>query len=376
MTDRCPAARCGGCAFQGVPYPKQLEDKQQKLQKLLGRFCPVLPIIGMDEPLHYRCKVQSAFGRARDGLIISGPYEADSHRIVPIDSCLIENETADEIIAFIRHLMPAFRLEPFNDRTGTGFLRHVLVRVGRFSGEIMVVLVGASLSFPGSKGFVEKLRARFPQITTVVLNRNNRFTSMVLGDEEKTLYGPGFILDNLLGLRFRISPRSFYQVNPIQAEVLYRTAIDFAALTGAETVLDAYCGTGTIGLCAASRAGSVLGVELNEDAVRDARENARRNKIANASFLCRDATRFMTESGSHFDVILMDPPRAGSTPAFIRAAAAASPSRIVYVSCDLDTLARDLALFAHEGYHAQKAQGVDMFPFAAGIETVVLLNKE
>ena len=243
----------------------------------------------------------------------------------------------------------------------------------------MVVLVTGSPIFPSKNNFVKALRKSHPEITTVVLNVNDRQTSMVLGDREKPIFGPGFIKDRLCGCMFRISPKSFYQVNPVQTEILYQTAIDYAGLTGKETVIDAYCGIGTIGLIAAKKAGKVIGVELNKDAVKDARINAKENKITNAAFYQGDAGRFMVEmaaKGEKADVVFMDPPRSGSTEEFMDAVAILNPDRVVYVSCNPETLARDLAYFKKKGYRAEKAWAVDQFPATSHVETVCLLSRK
>ena len=241
----------------------------------------------------------------------------------------------------------------------------------------MVVLVTGSPIFPSKNNFVKALRKAHPEITTVVLNVNDRQTSMVLGDREKPIFGPGFIKDRLCGCMFRISPKSFYQVNPVQTEILYQTAIDYAGLTGKETVIDAYCGIGTIGLIAAKKAGKVIGVELNKDAVKDARINAKENKITNVAFYQGDAGRFMVEmaaKGEKADVVFMDPPRSGSTEEFMDAVAILNPDRVVYVSCNPETLARDLAYFKKKGYRAEKAWAVDQFPATSHVETVILMT--
>ena len=374
----CPKDKlCGGCQYQHVPYPEQLARKQARLKRLLGRFGPVLPIRGMDDPTHYRCKVQAAFGVDGRGRVISGVYQSGSHRIVAVDDCLLENQTADRVIVTIRRLLPEHGIAAFDERRGTGWLRHVLVRVGRFTGELMVVLVAADARFPQKKHFLAALLAECPEITTVVLNVNDRRTSLVLGERETVLSGKGYIEDALLGFRFRISPRSFYQVNPVQTEVLYRTALDYAELKGTERVLDAYCGTGTIGICASKMAGQVAGVELNRDAVRDAIVNAKRNSVKNIWFSCGDAGEFLERTaaeGERVDTVLMDPPRAGSDERFLSSLLRSAPRRVVYISCDPDTLARDLAILVRGGYRMDRARGVDMFPFTEHIETVCQLS--
>lgn len=376
----CPLYRkCGGCQLQNMSYDRQLRWKQGKAETLLGRFHRVSPILGMENPYHYRNKVQAAFALAKNNQIISGVYQSSSHRVVPVDRCLTEDEKADEIICTIRGLLKSFRLSPFNEDTGRGFLRHVLVKRGFQSGQIMVVLVTGTPVFPSRKNFVAALLKAHPDITTILQNINPYHTSMVLGEEEKVLYGDGFIEDTLCGCVFRISAKSFYQINPVQTEVLYRTAIRFASLTGSEKVIDAYCGIGTIGLVAAKKAGSVIGVELNGDAVRDAAANARRNGITNAAFYEGDAGEFMTamaEEGQTADVVFMDPPRAGSDRAFLNAVASLSPVKIVYISCNPETQQRDLAYLCRQSYRVDAIQPVDMFPHTYHIETVALLTKE
>ena len=314
------AKKCGGCRYQGVSYQEQLRRKQRITEGLLKKFGKVEPIIGMEDPYYYRNKVHAAFGRDRKGNVISGIYEEKSHRIVSVDDCMIEDKKSQEIIRTIRELLPSFKIKTYNEDTGYGLLRHVLVRRGFETGEIMVVLVLASPILPSKNNFVKALLKLHPEITTVVINVNNRNTSMVLGDKEHVIYGKGYIEDELCGKRFRISPKSFYQVNPVQTEILYGKALEYAGLTGKETVVDAYCGTGTIGMIASDKAGKVIGVELNADAVRDARNNAKANQIRNIQFYQNDAGKFLVEmasQGAKVDVVLMDPPRSGSTEEFI-----------------------------------------------------------
>lgn len=347
------------------------------MEELLGGVCPVRPIIGMEEPYHYRNKVHAVFGLDRKNNPISGIYKEGTHRILPVDSCLIEDQKADEIIVTIRSMLRSFKIRVFDEDTGYGLLRHVLIRRGFTTGEILVVLVTASPVFPSKNNFVKALREKHPEITTIVQNINGRSTSMVLGDKEHVLYGKGYIEDVLCGLRFRISSRSFYQINSAQTEKLYAKAMELAELTGNETVLDAYCGIGTIGLIASKHAGKVIGVELNQDAVRDAVQNAKKNGITNAQFFCNDAGRFMSHMaarGESADVVFMDPPRSGSTEEFIDAVALMQPKRVVYISCGPDTLARDLRMFAKHGYKAKEAWPVDLFGWTEHVETVVLLS--
>ena len=373
------AKKCGGCRYQGVPYQDQLRKKQKITEGLLKKFGKVEPIIGMEDPYYYRNKVHAAFGRDRKGNVISGIYEEKSHRIVSVDDCMIEDKKSQEIIRTIRGMLKSFKIKTYDEDTGYGLLRHVLVRRGFSTGEIMVVLVTVSPIFPSKNNFVKALRKEHPEITTVVLNVNDRQTSMVLGERNIVLYGPGFIKDRLMGLTFRISPSSFYQVNPVQTEILYKTAIEYAGLGRKETVIDAYCGIGTIGLVAAGKAKNVIGVELNPDAVHDAKINARENKITNTRFYQGDAGEFMekmAEEGERADVVFMDPPRTGSDKKFMSSVIKLAPSRIVYISCGPESLARDLEYFTEHGYTVRKIQPVDMFSFTDHCENVVLLRRK
>lgn len=381
VQSKCPVFRqCGGCQLLDMPYEEQLKRKQAQMQSLLGKFCKVHSITGMEDPFHYRNKVHAVFGYHK-GETVSGVYREGTHELVPVERCMIEDEKADEIIGTIRGMLKSFKIRTYDEDSQYGLLRHVLVRRGFATGQIMVVLVTASPVFPSKNNFVKALREKHPEITTIVQNINGRGTSMVLGDKEHVLYGKGYIEDALCGCRFRISSRSFYQVNPVQTERLYAKAIELAGLTGTETVLDAYCGIGTIGIimAASGQAANVISVELNEDAVKDAIRNAKSNEIKNIRFYCNDATRFMTQmaaDGAIVDVVLMDPPRSGSTEEFIRAVKAVKAKRVVYVSCGSDALARDLAVFEKIGYEAKGAWVFDMFPETYHVETVALLTRK
>ncbi len=380
FTPPCPNYKsCGGCQLQRLPYPEQLRRKQGRAIALLGEFGHVEDILGMADPTHYRNKVTAAFALDRKRRVISGIYQPNSHRVVPVDDCLIEDDVADRIIVDIRNMLRDFKILAFDERSGKGWLRHVLVRRGFATGQTMVVLVAVSPIFPTQKPFVKKLLEKHPEITTVVLNVNDRFTPVVLGEREKVLYGPGYIEDVLCAHRFRISPRSFYQINPVQTEVLYRTAVDFAALTGGETVLDAYCGIGTIGITASDRAKQIVGVELNRDAVKDAIVNAKLNGLKNCWFTAGDAGEYMqrmVQDGHRPDVVFLDPPRAGSDERFLRSLLKAAPDRVIYVSCDPETLARDLKVLTAGGYQVRRIQPVDMFPWTEHVECVVKLSRQ
>lgn len=375
----CPYhKKCGGCEYSGIPYEEQLQKKEKRVAKLLREFGKVEPIVGMSYPYYYRNKVHAVYAQKKNGEVICGTYEKDSHRVVDIESCLLENKGSTAIIRDIRGLLRSFKIKPYNEDTGYGLLRHVLVRHAHATGEVMVVLVLASPVMPSKNNFVKALRKLHPEITTVVLNINGRNTSMVLGEQEKVLYGKGYIVDELMGMRFRISAKSFYQVNPIQTKHLYQGAISLAGLSGKERVLDAYCGTGTIGLIASRDAKEVVGVELNRDAVRDAVTNAKTNQVKNICFVCQDATEYIckaAEKKENFDVVLMDPPRAGSTKEFIDSVIALAPERVVYVSCNPQTLARDLKWFRW-GYKVEKMRPYDMFPLTDHCEVVCSLVRK
>ena len=506
----CPVShKCGACSLIDVPYGEQLIQKQQLVAELFDGIAPeyaiIEPVLGMDEPYHYRAKVTSPFApgkklpsrsmRPRDdgGVlqaggwasrkdlaheqasrkcgdrehasrkdlvheqasrkcsaleqasrkktkkgtqapikreILTGMYAAHTHKLIPTDECLLENAQAKAVILAIRKLMYRYDIAPYNEDTHTGFMRHAVVRVGHKSGEVLVTLVTNARTFPSSRSFCRELVKLCPFITTVVQNVNLRQTNVILGMEEHTLYGPGFILDTLCDLSFRISSSSFYQVNSTQTEVLYRSAIKLAQLTGKETAIDAYCGTGTIGLVAAKNgAARVIGVDSVASAIRDARQNAAHNGIKNAEFIAADAGDFMRElasgaksstqeqadgarcstcklasgaksstqeqaDGAMFltrqltadattsntlnparTVLFMDPPRAGASKDFLDAVCTLAPARIVYISCNPQTQARDAAYLARAGYVIQRIQPVDMFPHTDHVESVCLLSK-
>ncbi len=375
----CPIyEKCGGCLGQEEPYETHLAQKQKQLQSRIGMYCKLDPMIGMKNPYHYRNKVHAVFAHDKKGPYC-GVYEAGTHKVIPVENCKIEDKKASAIILTIRDLLPSFKIKTYNEDNGYGLLRHALVRKGFQSGEIMVVLVLSSTIMPSKNNFVKALRKVHPEITTIIINENYKNTSMILGEKEQIIYGKGFITDILCGKTFRISAKSFYQVNPIQTEVLYKKAIDFAGLTGAETILDAYCGIGTIGMIASDCAKKVISVELNPEAVRDAVSNAKRNNIRNIDFYTRDASDFISEvaedNGEKIDVIFMDPPRAGSDEKFIDACAQLAPEKIIYISCNPITLARDLEYFTKKGYQVKKAAGVDMFPWTVHVECAVLMSR-
>jgi len=370
------AKKCGGCQLQNMSYSEQLAFKQKKVERYLGKFCKVSPIIGMKNPLNYRKKVQAAYFRGRGRKILAGVYQSNSNSITPVDKCMIQSTTANKIIETIRKMLPDYKLEPFDLRTGRGNLRHVLIREGAESGQIMVVLVTASPIFQLRKHFAAELIRRHPEITTLIHNVNKDYDGLMLGGFETVLHGKGWIEDSLCGFNFRISSRAFYQINPPQAQVLYEKAVEYACLSGKERVVDAYCGVGTIGLIASKNAKQVFGVESNRDSVRDAIFNCKTNNVKNVRFITADAGEWMEEmadAGESFDVVLLDPPRAGCSREFLDALVRLNPERVVYVSCNPETQARDLKSLTVAGYCASAATPVDMFPYTNHVESVVSL---
>ena len=368
--------KCGGCQLLHLTYEEQLKKKQKQVSILMKPYCTVHKIKGMESPLHYRNKVHAVFTHKRDGQIVSGIYEEGTHNVIPVDECLLEDQKADAIIRDIRDLLKSFKIKTYNEDTGYGLFRHVLVRVGHVTRQVMVVLVLGSPILPSKNNFVKALLKLHPEITTIVLNVNDKKTSMVLGDRETVLYGKGYIEDELCGRRFRISPKSFYQINSVQTEKLYAKAMELAGLSGKERVVDAYCGIGTIGLIASAKAKEVIGVELNGDAVKDAVRNAKMNDVTNTRFYENDAGVFMTEmaaAGESADVVFMDPPRAGSDEAFLSSVVTLAPKKIVYISCNPQTQARDVAYLRKHGYQAGGCWPYDLFPMTGHVETVCLL---
>ena len=378
--------KCGSCRYLSLSYERQLAAKEEYVKKAVGPgFAKkVMPVIGMEEPWHYRNKVTAVFARDRKGNPVSGVYEGGTHRVLPVEECLLEDALADRIIGTIRGMLKSFKIWVYDEDTRRGLLRYVLVRRGFATGQVLVVLVTASPVFPSKKNFVQALLRAHPEITTVVQNINARTDSLILGDRQQILYGKGYIEDVLCGCTFRISPASFYQINPVQTRKLYEKAMELARLTGKERVIDAYCGIGTIGLIAASRpaasrAGEVLGVEINPDAVRDAVINAKKNGVSNVRFYRADAGDFMVkmaQDGGRADVLFMDPPRSGSAEKFLQSAATLAPERIVYISCNPETLGRDLKVLDRLGYQAGKIWPVDMFPWTESCEAVCALDRK
>ncbi len=378
INPKCPYFyQCGGCDLQHISYKKQLQIKKTWIEDLFKDKHPVEDVIGMDSPYHYRNKIHQTLSKDRRGNIISGIYEEESHRVIDAKQCLIQESCAAPIMESIKKIMKAQRIEPYDEDRRRGVLRHVLIKYGYHTGQIMVVLVSGSEIFPGKKNFVSALLKAHPEITTIVLNINTRKTSMVLGDKQSVVYGTGRIDDVLCGYTFSISPKSFYQVNPLQTARLYEAAIASANLTGKETVLDAYSGIGTISLIVSKNAKSVTGVEINKDAVADAKENAKKNGVKNVSFICEDASLYMVkqaQKGIRPDVAFIDPPRSGCDERFLTSIVKLKPSRLIYISCNPETQKRDVDFLLEKGYKITKIQPVDMFPFTKHVENIVSLS--
>jgi len=404
-TPTCSIARsCGGCEWLSVPYPIQLKRKQAQVEELLAPLASINnvtiePIRGMDEPLAYRHKAATPFAPGKGRTVRSGFYASGTHKIIASKECLVEDGRARAILNDVAYLAGQFNIHAYQEDRGKGALRHGVVRCGYATNDVMLVLVVNGQHLPHEQEFIAALRKAHPELTSIFLNVNQKRTNAILGRETRLLWGSTSMSDKLLGCTFEIGPTSFYQTNPQQTEVLYQLAIDGAladckqtdastqtaasAQTSNLRVLDAYCGTGTIGLCLAQAAEAqginllLTGVDQVENNIQMARRNARNNKL-DAEFICDDATRYMqalAKEGQNFDVIILDPPRAGSTPTFLKATAQLAQKKIVYVSCNVVTQARDLKVLLDSGFAIERVTPVDMFPHTKHVETVALLSK-
>lgn len=371
----CPSAKkCGGCRNIHEPYENSLAFKQDKVNKLYAGK-KVERIIGMEDPYHYRHKIYASFSQTRDDRIIAGMYEENTHRLIDSRMCLIQHARANAILQTICTVATDMKLEAYDEDRGTGTLRHAYLRVSHANQEVLVVIVIGSKDLPGSRSFVQKIVSAHPEIRTVILNWNRENTSMILGPKDKVLYGKGYIEDEIDGMVFRISAHTFYQVNPVQTEVMYSTALQYAQLKKTDTVLDMCCGIGTISLLAARKARYVLGVEVNPKSIQDAGKNAVRNHIRNAEFLAMDGEEFIHELLDTPDVVFLDPPRSGFSGSFMQALEKLGPQKIVYVSCNPVTQARDLKVI-ESNYRIEKIQPVDNFPFTSELECIVSLTRK
>ncbi len=377
--NKCPHyKKCSGCQLQNLDYHSQIKLKQKLISQKFPKLMRINPILTMENPTHYRNKASCAFSTDRNNRPIHGIFQSKTKHVVKVKDCMIQDKLSNKIIDATAKIVYDFKLKPYNSMKEQGFFRHILVRRSFSTNEIMVVLVTQSVTFPSANSFTKVLLKKFPQITTIVHCVNDSNIDMVVGRTQKILHGNGYINDKLLGLTFKVSPQSFYQINPIQTEKLYKKAIEMADINKSDLVLDAYCGTGTIGMLAASKAKTVFGIEINKEAVKDAISAARNNNISNIRFHCGDAGRTMLEmldEGLKLDVLFMDPPRSGSDAKFLNAISKALPQKIVYISCNPDTLANDLTKLISFGYTVKEFQPVDMFPFSRHVEACVLLSK-
>ena len=371
---------CGGCQFQQYAYEAQLKYKSNKVKDAFRRHLKkdvkVEETLGMSNPYEYRNKIQVPIGRDPHGHIISGFYRSGTHKIIPIDKCYIESPKASEIIQVFKTLLKEFHYEPYNEDTGYGLFRHILIRTSYHYDDVMVTLVTTQDEFRGRNNFVKEFIKRCPNIKCLVQNINKRDTNVILGEKERVLYGSGHIKDSILGVDFLISSKSFFQVNPVQVETLYSKAIEFASLDKDETIFDAYCGIGTISLIASKQVKKVVGVEIVKEAIIDAKKNAKINNINNAEFICGDAGEVfkdLVNNNVKFSTVFVDPPRKGLDDKFINTLLELKPNKIVYVSCEPETLARDIAKLS-ELYSLTKVQPVDMFPMTFHVETVACLR--
>ena len=379
----CPVyADCGGCQLQHLSYAGQLRMKQQQVKDALTRIghldTEVLPVIGCSNPWNYRNKMQFPAASGAEGKISIGCYAAATHSVIDTGSCMIQKEANNEVLTTVRKWMQRYSISAYDEKTGKGLVRHVMSRVGVHSGEVMAVLITSAYDIPHKKELVEWLTKYVPNLVSVVQNINKKPTNVVMGSKTRVLYGRTTITDSLGALSFNISAQSFFQVNSEQAEKLYNKALEYAALSGNETVVDVYCGTGTISLYLAKHAGKVYGIEIVAPAIEDAKKNAQDNNCSNAEFILGDAAEKLPQllaEGFKPDVVVVDPPRAGCEQKVLKAIADVEPQRIVYVSCNPASLARDLAYLSERGYKTMAAQPVDMFPMCAHVETVCLLSK-
>ena len=368
---------CGGCQYQQINYDAQLVFKTNRVKNAIKRIAhldvKVNDCLGAEHPYNYRNKIQVPFSKDRKGNVVYGFYKENSHEIIPTKECAIEDKRAASILWDIKELIKEFNIPTYNEDNGKGILRYVLIRTSYHFKELMVVLVTSIMNFPGQRNFIDALLKLHPEITTVVENVNSRHTNVILGNKEKVLYGPGFIKDTICGLTFEISASSFFQINPEQVEILYKTALNLINIEKNQVVLDAYSGVGTIGLIASKNAKKVISVEIVKDAVKNGIENAKRNNITNVEFHCADASEFINQYDGTLDIVIMDPPRKGSDEKFLSAVMNNNVKQIIYVSCDSETLARDLK-FLSSKYEVNYVQPVDMFPMTAHVETIVGLS--
>lgn len=377
---KCPVYKeCGGCQFLHTTYEHELKIKTEYMKDLFktSRSVKIADVIPMDNPYSYRDKCQMTYKLSKSKKVVCGFYEEKSHKIVPITNCMIQSDKATAIIDGINKALTRNKIEPYDEKTGRGVVRHVVIRIGEYTNEIMVSLVTNGEMFPGRKNVINDILKQNLGITTIVQNYNDRDTSIVMGDRERVLYGPGFIYDKIDEFKFKLSSRSFYQVNPKGMLKLYKKAIDALDIKKTDIVLDAYSGVGTIGILMSKMAREVYSVELNKDAYKDAIINAKLNNVKNIKFFNEDSTRFIQNLAKNrvkIDLLVLDPPREGSTKEFINAVGALKPKKVVYVSCEPKSLQKDLYDFTKNDYKIVSIDSVDMFPRTSNLESVVLLT--
>jgi len=375
--------KCGGCAYRHISYEAESQIKKQRVEDAFTRIGhfenpPLLDIVSSKETDHYRNKAQFPVGRDKDGNLEIGFYALGSHRIIPCKSCALQPEIFSDVLNIVEKWIEKNKVSTYSEETKNGLLRHIYIRRGHYSKELMLCLVINGKTIPAENELIEELKERIESFKTLIINVNTKDTNVITGEECITLFGEGYITDTLCGLTFRISPLSFYQVNPPQAERLYTLGKEYAELSKDDILLDLYCGTGTIGLTMANEVKKLVGIEIIPEAIEDAKKNAKLNGIDNAEFICGDATKAaetLKEQGLSPSVVLVDPPRKGLTPELIQTIVDMNPRRLVYISCDPATLARDAALFQSLGYALNRATPLDMFPRTAHVESVVLMSK-
>ncbi|GGJ62119.1 23S rRNA (uracil1939-C5)-methyltransferase [Anoxybacillus voinovskiensis] len=373
--------QCGGCQLQHLSYEGQLKAKHKQVKEVLARIgkiehATVHPVLGMNDPWRYRNKAQVPIGE-REGGLVAGFYKERSHDIIDMDACIIQQEMNDTVVQTVKAICEQYNIPAYNEQTHTGVLRHMMARYGATTKEVMVVFITRTEELPHKKKIIEEIVARIPNVKSIVQNINPKRTNVIMGEETRVLWGSEYIYDYIGDIRFAISARSFYQVNPEQTKVLYEKALEYAELTGKETVIDAYCGIGTISLFLAKNAKKVYGVEVVREAIEDAKRNAALNGITNVEFAVGEAEAVIPrwyEQGINADCIVVDPPRKGCDEALLQTMIAMKPKRIVYVSCNPATLARDLRILEDGGYQTLEVQPVDMFPHTVHVECVAKLE--
>ncbi|MFC3885415.1 23S rRNA (uracil(1939)-C(5))-methyltransferase RlmD [Bacillus songklensis] len=382
MTPPCPIYKeCGGCQLQHLSYEGQLVFKQKQVKEVMARIghlpdVPVHSVLGMNDPWRYRNKAQVPVGE-REGGLIAGFYQQRSHEIIDMEACLIQQEKNDEIVQAVKEICGKYDIRAYDEQKHRGTLRHIMTRYGLVTGEAMVVLVTKTEELPHKNSIVQEIIEKFPQVKSIVQNVNSKRTNVIMGDKTNVLWGEEYIYDLIGDIKFAISARSFYQVNPKQTKVLYDKALEYAQLTGEETVIDAYCGIGTISLFLAQKAKKVYGVEIVPEAIEDAKRNAKLNGMTNVEFEVGEAERVIPDwydKGIKADVIVVDPPRKGCDEALLQTIIDMKPKRVVYVSCNPATLARDLRILEDGGYKTVQVQPVDMFPHTLHVESVAVLQ--